>query len=49
MVMNGLWSTTEMTNEQILELAKTCGFDSFTGEKMMGHKLITGSVGKNNS
>ena len=21
-----------MTNEQILELAKTCGFDSFTGE-----------------
>jgi hypothetical protein len=22
-----------MTNEQILELAKTCGFDSFTGEK----------------
>jgi hypothetical protein len=33
MVMSGLWSTTEMTNEQILELAKTCGFDSFTGEK----------------
>ena len=24
---------TEMTNEQILELAETCGFDSFTGEK----------------
>jgi hypothetical protein len=24
---------TEMTNEQILELAKICGFDSFTGEK----------------
>jgi hypothetical protein len=23
----------EMTTEQILELAKTCGFDSFTGEK----------------
>jgi hypothetical protein len=22
-----------MTNEKILELAKTCGFDSFTGEK----------------
>jgi hypothetical protein len=22
-----------MTNEQILELAKTCGFDDFTGEK----------------
>ena len=22
-----------MTNEEILELAKTCGFDSFTGEK----------------
>jgi hypothetical protein len=22
-----------MTPEQILELAKTCGFDSFTGEK----------------
>ncbi len=22
-----------MTTEQILELAKTCGFDSFTGEK----------------
>jgi hypothetical protein len=22
-----------MTNEQIFELAKTCGFDSFTGEK----------------
>jgi hypothetical protein len=22
-----------MTNEQILELAKTCGFDSFTGER----------------
>ena len=22
-----------MTNEQILELAETCGFDSFTGEK----------------
>ena len=22
-----------MTEEQILELAKTCGFDSFTGEK----------------
>ena len=22
-----------MNNEQILELAKTCGFDSFTGEK----------------
>jgi hypothetical protein len=22
-----------MTNEQILELAKTCKFDSFTGEK----------------
>ena len=22
-----------MTDEQILELAKTCGFDSFTGEK----------------
>jgi hypothetical protein len=21
-----------MTNEQILELAKTCGFDDFTGE-----------------
>ena len=21
-----------MTNEQILELAETCGFDSFTGE-----------------
>jgi hypothetical protein len=21
-----------MTNEEILELAKTCGFDSFTGE-----------------
>ena len=30
------WETlggTEMTNEQILELAETCGFDSFTGEK----------------
>jgi hypothetical protein len=23
----------EMTNEKILELAKTCGFDDFTGEK----------------
>jgi hypothetical protein len=22
-----------MTNEQILKLAKTCGFDDFTGEK----------------
>ena len=22
-----------MTNEQILELAKTCGFDTFVGEK----------------
>ena len=22
-----------MTDEQILELAKSCGFDSFTGEK----------------
>ena len=22
-----------MTNEQIFELAKTCGFDDFTGEK----------------
>jgi hypothetical protein len=22
-----------MTNEKILELAKTCGFDDFTGEK----------------
>jgi hypothetical protein len=22
-----------MTNEQIIELAKTCGFDDFTGEK----------------
>jgi hypothetical protein len=22
-----------MTDEQILKLAKTCGFDSFTGEK----------------
>ena len=22
-----------MTNKEILELAKTCGFDSFTGEK----------------
>jgi len=22
-----------MTNEQILKLAKTCGFDSFTGER----------------
>ena len=22
-----------MTNEEILELAKSCGFDSFTGEK----------------
>jgi hypothetical protein len=22
-----------MTDEQILELAKTCGFDDFTGEK----------------
>ena len=29
---------TEMTNERILELAKTCGFDSFTGEKDDGTK-----------
>jgi hypothetical protein len=27
-----------MTTEQILELAKTCGFDSFTGEKDDGTK-----------
>jgi len=30
---NNLISNQLMTNKEILELAKSCGFDSFTGEK----------------